>query len=97
MNTLKEYLDKLRAIADASAPDLDFRKSLNGLPTHVREQREKVRRKSLARFMDHHVCTGTFNGSPVWRRLPSFYASTKPASYFKKANVPGGERRRASR
>lgn len=27
----------------------------------------------LRNFIEHHVCTGTWNGSPVWRRLPSFY------------------------
>lgn len=29
--------------------------------------------RTLRNFIEHHSCTGTWNGSPVWRRLPSFY------------------------
>jgi len=72
MTTLKEYLEKLMAVANGGH-DPEFAKSMKGASGHQITSAMDARRKSLKKFLDHHTCTGVQNGVPVWRRLPSFY------------------------
>lgn len=97
MPSLKEFLDKLFAISKGEDLDAGFLKALKGLPAFEVEQRIIARRRALAKFLKHHVCTGVFNGSPVWRRLPSFYDRGKKQCRTKGGNVPGGVRRAMAR
>lgn len=62
MSTLKEYLEKLVKLA--------FPPEIKG----VRQRGDPIVRN----FLKHHTCVGVENGSPVWRRLPSFYGRRKP-------------------
>lgn len=51
--------------------------------------------RALKNFLDHHTCTGVWNGSPRWRRLPSFYGPVP--KWAGKGNVPGSVRRARAR
>jgi len=72
MTTLGEYLDRLKAVSNGGY-DNDFAKAMKGANMHQIKDAMKLRQRAIKRFLDHHTCTGTFNGSAVWRRLPSYY------------------------
>ncbi len=59
--SLKDYLAHLLKLATG----YEFER--NGVTVKVGADR------LVRNFLDHHKCTGVWNGSPVWRRQPSFY------------------------
>lgn len=73
MPSLKEFLENLFAIAKGEETDAQFQNTLRGMSAFDIERITRLRRRGMAKFLKHHVCTGAWNGSPVWRRLPSFY------------------------
>jgi len=47
--------------------------------------------RALQNFLNTHHLAGTDRGSPLWKRLPSFY--TRGRKSYSGGNVPGGARR----